>query len=95
MVISKDKVVSVTYELRIDNPDGDIIESLHEHSPLTFLYGAGSLLPTFEANLAGLTTGDSFKFSLSAADAYVEITENTIFDIPISVFEIEQGKSVN
>ncbi len=89
MVISKDKVVSVTYELRIDNPEGEIIESLHEDSPLTFLYGAGSLLPKFEANLAGLKTGDSFKFALTAADAYGEVNENAIIDIPISVFEIE------
>ena len=41
MIISKDKVVSLTYELRVDSSEGDIVEVLNEDSPLTFLYGSG------------------------------------------------------
>ena len=45
MIVTKDRVVSLTYELRLDQPDGEIVESLSADAPLTFLYGGGGLLP--------------------------------------------------
>ena len=63
MNISKDKVVSVTYELKTD-PQGEVIEKAVKETPLTFLCGAGQMLEKFEENLAGLNLGDSFDFKL-------------------------------
>lgn len=89
MKVTKDKVVSLTYELRLDSPEGEVVESLSPESPLTFLYGSGNLLPKFEDNISGLKVGDNFKFNLSAADAYGEINENAIVNVPISAFEVD------
>ncbi len=89
MTISKDQVVSLTYELKLDGNDGEIVETIKDDSPLTFLYGSGNLLPKFEQNIDGLKVGDNFSFDLKAKDAYGELNENAIVEVPISAFEIE------
>jgi FKBP-type peptidyl-prolyl cis-trans isomerase SlyD len=89
MIVAKDKVVSLTYELRLDSKDGEIIESLTRDSPLTFLYGGGGLLPKFEEKIKGLGVGDPFKFELHTADAYGEADMDAIVDVPISAFEMD------
>ena len=69
MVVANNKVVSLTYELRVNDSNGDVIEKVDRNSPLTFLYGTGSLLPKFEDYLAGRKAGDSFDFRLPSEDA--------------------------
>lgn len=94
MKIDQNKVVSLVYELREDNREGRIIESLDENKPLTFIYGTGRLLPAFESNLFSMSLGDDFSFLLDAASAYGERREDLIIDIPIQVFKTE-GDKVN
>jgi FKBP-type peptidyl-prolyl cis-trans isomerase SlyD len=89
MIIEKNKVVSLIYELRVDSSDGDVIESLNEDKPLTFIYGTGALLPKFESNIDGLKMGDAFKFDLKCEDAYGAATEDAVVDIPKDVFEVD------
>ncbi len=89
MIIDKSRVVSLVYELRVDGSEGEIIESLNDAKPLTFIYGTGSLLPKFEANINGLKVGDTFRFDLKCEDAYGFATEDAVVDVPKSVFEVE------
>jgi FKBP-type peptidyl-prolyl cis-trans isomerase SlyD len=89
MIVSKDKVVSLTYELRLNSLDGDVVESLTEDSPLTFLYGGGGLLPKFEENISGLGIGARFNFELPSTDAYGEVNKDAIVDVPIDAFEMD------
>jgi FKBP-type peptidyl-prolyl cis-trans isomerase SlyD len=89
MTITNDKVVSLIYELRVDSKDGEAIETLTSENPLTFLLGGGSLMPKFEENITGLKAGDSFDFDLTADDAYGEVNETAIVDVPLSAFMTE------
>ncbi len=89
MIIDKSRVVSLIYELRVDDSEGEIIESLNVDKPLTFIYGTGSLLPKFEDNIKGLKVGDNFRFDLKCEDAYGLATEDALVDIPKSVFEVD------
>lgn len=89
MEITKDKVVSVAYELRKDSEKGDVVEKVNQEQPLTFLYGNGNLLPKFEENLSGLKSGDSFSFLLPSDDAYGPVLENAIVHVPKNIFEID------
>lgn len=89
MVVTKNKVVSLTYELRLDNAKGEIVESLTEDSPLTFLFGSGGLLPKFEENIDGLQVGEDFDFNLIAKDAYGDVNENAIVKVPVTAFEVD------
>ena len=95
MIVSKEKVISLIYELRLDNPDGEIIESLNADSPLTFLYGSGGLLPKFEENISGLKAGDDFNFNLTSDQAYGDVNNDAIVSIPISAFEIDGKVDTN
>jgi FKBP-type peptidyl-prolyl cis-trans isomerase SlyD len=88
MVIEKNKVVSLIYELRVDSAQGEVVEALDEKNPLTFLYGSGSLLPKFESNIDGLKVGDSFNFELKSEDAYGIASEEAVVDIPKHVFHV-------
>lgn len=87
MQIDQNKTVSLTYELKEKDINGQILEKLGEDKPLKFVYGRGRLLPAFEANLFSLKIGDSFSFCLTSDQAYGERREEMIIDVPISVFE--------
>jgi len=89
MVVSNNKVVSLAYELRIDSKDGDVVETVDRNSPLTFVYGNGSLLPKFEDFIAGLNIGDSFNFNLESEDAYGSIDESSVVKVPLRAFEMD------
>jgi len=91
MLITKDKVVSVSYELRENDNQGAIFESIVTEKPMTFLFGSGNLLPKFEENLDGLKIGEKFKFLLESKDAYGEIDKGAIVDIPMTIF-VKEGK---
>ena len=89
MEIVKERVVSITYELRKDREDGEMVEQVTTDSPLTFLYGVGGMLPKFEEYLGGLKTGDEFNFGLESQDAYGPVVENAIVNVPIDVFKVD------
>lgn len=88
MKINSRHVVSLTYDLYVDQEDGSEVlqERATEEQPLTFLYGAGQMLPRFEENLAGLSTGDSYEFRLSAEDAYGNYDEEAVANLPKEMF---------
>jgi len=88
MIISKHKIVSLTYELRVNDKNGDIFEKVEQENPLKFLFGAGKMLPKFEDNLVGKKSGDNFEFMLEAQDAYGLSYDEAIVDIPLSAFEV-------
>ena len=50
MDITKEKMVSVIYELKYDDADAELIEKVEKDNPLTFLFGAGQMLEHFEKN---------------------------------------------
>jgi FKBP-type peptidyl-prolyl cis-trans isomerase SlyD len=89
MIAEKNTVVSIVYELRSGSKEGQVVESLNEENPLTFLFGTGGLLPKFEENLSGLKSGDNFEFLLGLEDAYGPVVENAIVHVPQTVFEVD------
>jgi FKBP-type peptidyl-prolyl cis-trans isomerase SlyD len=89
MKIENNKLVSVKYELREGNDNGRILETVEESKPLSFIFGTGRLLPSFESNLGSLSQGDEFGFLLNAVDAYGERREEMIINVPVSVFETD------
>lgn len=88
MKIEPQHVVSLTYNLYVDK-DGkeELVEKTTEEQPLTFLFGAGQMLPAFEENLAPLSTSDTFDFRLSAADAYGEYDDEAVANLPKDMFQ--------
>ncbi len=89
MTISRNKFVSLTYDLHIGGFDGELQEQAVEATPLTFIFGAGMMLPKFEEYLEGLKVGDSYKFSITANEGYGEFYEDRVVNLPMSVFSLE------
>jgi len=89
MEIFSNRMVTLTYNLRLDDQNGDMIEQATAERPLQFIYGAGQMLPKFEAQLAGLRQGEKFQISLSKFDAYGEVNEEAIVELPRTVFVVD------
>ena len=92
MIAEKNSAVSIVYELRSGSQKGEIVEALTPENPLTFIFGTGGLLPKFEENLSGLTSGDNFEFLLNSEDAYGPIVESAVVHVPKNIFEVD-GKT--
>ena len=88
-MITKNKFVTVSYELRTA-ADAEPIEIADEKTPLEFICGQGQTLEYFEMNLLNLNTGNSFDFHIPAANAYGEVNEDMIVELPKDIFtEVE------
>ncbi len=91
MKVGKNKVVTLTYTLRFDDNEGEIIQQVNEERPFVHLFGNGTLLPTFEANLDGLEAEGNFSFGLTPKDGYGDFTDDAIIELDKSIFE-KDGK---
>ena len=86
MIVEKDKVISLSYEL---NVEGQTLETVNADTPLQFIFGSGNLLPKFEQNLNGLNLNESFDFKLKSEEAYGSVNKDAIVDVPMKAFEVE------
>jgi FKBP-type peptidyl-prolyl cis-trans isomerase SlyD len=91
MKIDLNAVVSVSYELFANLPSETKahIETADASQPLVFLFGAGSMIPGFEQALSGLSKGDRFDFSIEPADAYGELDEKALVNLPLDIFKVD------
>ena len=89
MIISKDKVVAITYELEVE---GAIADRATKERPLEYIHGNHNLLEKFEQNLEGKTVGDLFEFTLTPAEGYGESDPERIIDLPKDMFKGQDGK---
>ena len=92
MKISKNKFVSVTYDLNVgDDDDRELMESATKEHPLQFIFDTDAMLPAFEQNIKGLEAGNKFKFTLTPEQAYGEFAEERVVELPKSIF-MQEGK---
>ena len=89
MKIDKNKVVTMTYTLRYNDEKGDVIQEVDSNRPFVHLFGIGTLLPSFEANLKDLKAGDHFGFSLEPGEAYGNKTDDAIVELEKKIFEVD------
>ena len=90
MKITKNKFVSVTYDLYVGNDDErELMESVTQKRPLPFIFGTGSMLPAFEENIKNLEKDNTFDFYLTPDQAYGEFVEEYMLELPKTMFEID------
>jgi FKBP-type peptidyl-prolyl cis-trans isomerase SlyD len=85
MIIAKNTVVGVHYQLDVD---GQKIDASGEQ-PLVYLHGHGMMIPGFEKQLAGLKAGDKYNFQVSAAEGYGEFNKNAIVELDKQIFLVD------
>ncbi len=90
MKISNNKFVSVCYDLNVgEGEERELMEQATTEVPLSFIFGMGMMLETFEKNIYGLGTGDKFSFTLNPEDAYGEYQEDRVVELPKNIFEVD------
>ncbi len=88
MEITRNKFATISYELRINDMNGELVEKTEETNPLAFVVGAGKMLQMFENKLEGLKVGDAFNFELKPEEAYGDANPQAIVELPKNIFEV-------
>ena len=81
MNIDDKKVVDFHYTLT--SKEGRQLESSRGGETMSYLHGAGNIIPGLEREMAGRKAGDSFSVTLQPEDAYGLRSEANIQRIPI------------
>ena len=93
MTISDNSVASFHYTLT--DSSGQVLDSSEGKEPLSYLHGAGNIIPGLEKELAGKNVGDKLNVSVPPAEGYGERDERMIQELPASMFsgveKIEAG----
>jgi FKBP-type peptidyl-prolyl cis-trans isomerase SlyD len=83
MQVAQDTVVGIHYTLR--NDAGTELDA-SQGEPLLYLHGNGNLIPGLERALEGKRAGDKLSVAVAAADAYGEVDEDLVQDVPRAAF---------
>ncbi|MBX2801543.1 MAG: peptidylprolyl isomerase [Myxococcales bacterium] len=70
MTIENGKVVSIHYTLK--SSSGETLDSSQGQEPLSYLHGAGNIVPGLEKALTGKDKGDAFDTVVPPAEGYGE-----------------------
>ena len=96
MKIEKDRVVRFHYAVA-ESGQESVENSKDAGEPLAILFGHGAIIPGLEKAMEGREAGDSFKASVTAADAYGERRDGLSQRIPKKHFggqKLEPGMQV-
>ena len=85
LLIGDKLVVSMHYTLKDD--DGNVIDSSVGEEPLTYLHGAGNIIPGLEKALLGKVQGDSMDVKVAPAEGYGDMVPELIQVIDKSTFQ--------
>ncbi len=87
MQIGNETVVTIHYTLTDEK--GVVLDSSAGEEPLTFVHGAGTMIPGLEKGLLGRSVGDSLKISVAPADGYGLRDEDLVQKVPRENFPVE------
>ena len=85
LLIGENLAVSMHYKLTDD--EGNVLDSSEGAEPLSYLHGAGNLIPGLEKALKGKVAGDSVQVRLEPAEGYGEIMQELIEIVDKSAFQ--------
>ncbi|MBU2707473.1 peptidylprolyl isomerase [Zooshikella marina] len=85
LLIEKNTVVSFHYTLT--NAEGDVLDRSEQDAPMTYLHGAGNIIPGLESALVGKTTGDQLKVTVAPEEGYGEKHSDLIQTVSRELFE--------
>lgn len=85
MQIARHTVASIDYTLTDD--DGQVLDTSEGREPLTYLHGAGNIIPGLETALEGQNPGDTVAVTVEPAEAYGDRNEELIQQVPMAAFE--------
>ncbi len=85
MQIAERTVASFHYTLT--DEAGRVIDSSSGHGPLTYLHGAGNIVPGLEKAMLGRSVGDAFDVVVAPEEGYGEPNEMLVQVVPRAAFQ--------
>ena len=89
MQIAQNSVVAFHYTLT--NDTGEVLDSSEGREPLTYLHGAGNIIPGLEKELEGRQAGDSLNAVVAPGEGYGEQQEQLVQEVPRDAFQGVEG----
>ena len=89
MNIEKNKVVSFHYAL---STEGQQLESSRQGDPMSYLHGAGNIIPGLEKNMEGRQPGDRFEVTVPPEEAYGQRQQNLVTRLPAKRLGVPTSK---
>ena len=84
MNITDNCVASFNYLLT--DSSGKMLDTSEGHGPLSYLHGAGNIIPGLESALEGKTVGDKLTVAVPAAQAYGVRDDALVQELPSNMF---------
>lgn len=78
------KVVSIDYTLK--DSRGNVLDSSKGRTPLSYLHGAGNIIPGLEHALEGRSAGETLQVAVSPREGYGEHNPDLVKDVPRTEF---------
>ena len=78
-MISEGKVVQFDYTLTVD---GQVVDSTQGKEPLEYTHGQKMIISGLEDELSGMKAGDKKKVVVAAGEAYGQVNQEAILEIP-------------
>lgn len=93
MIAEKNKIVSIAYELHVDDGENgkEFFEKVDVSESYAFLFGAANILPKLEEAMAGKGIGDTFEVFIDFLNGYGDYDESKKVVLPKSAFK-EKGE---
>lgn len=88
MIIDKNTVAQIAYRIHVNSADGELIEFADESSPRTMIFGYDKMIPGFEVNMLGKSSGDPISFTLEAGEAFGDYKSELLIDVPKQAFVV-------
>ncbi|TFH86399.1 peptidylprolyl isomerase [Billgrantia azerbaijanica] len=85
MQIAQNSVVAFHYTLT--NDAGEVLDSSEGRDPLTYLHGAGNIIPGLEKELEGRAAGDTLNVAVSPEEGYGEVQPQLVQEVPRDAFQ--------
>jgi FKBP-type peptidyl-prolyl cis-trans isomerase SlyD len=92
MQVSDNTVVTIRYKMT--NSQGEVLENTMDGAPINYLHGAGSILPSLEADLTGLTAGDERSIFLSKDQAHAQMEDDFYIEVVIDGVRLATGEEL-
>ena len=86
MQAAEKSIITLRYGMK--NGRGEVLTTIHDSIPFTFLYGSGALLPALEAAIKGMRTGESKVVWLSKEQGFPGLDDDFSFDIIIDAVRV-------
>lgn len=83
--IAENSVVNIHYELKDDQ--GQVLDSSKGAEPLSYLHGAGNIIPGLEKALAGKAEEETFQVRIEPEEGYGEPSPELIQTLPKTAFQ--------